>query len=134
MKRLTILLIAMATLVAAGCDSSSKKIEVSVVSAGEWTIEGNYSWVSPSTYAGKGNVSVTFHISSNTTAKERLIELWEDARTTGKLDELNFKRWNILDEKVHQNYQALGSYNAEVGTVKTYINERLKTLDALIRR
>lgn len=60
------------------------------------------------------------------TAKERLIELWED--------ELNFKRWDILDEKVHQNYQALGSYNAEVGTVKTYINERLKTLDALIRR
>ena len=60
------------------------------------------------------------------TAKERLIELWGD--------ELNFKRWDILDEKVHQNYQALGSYNAEVGTVKTYINERLKTLDALIRR
>lgn len=109
-------------------------------------------------YATKGSVAssavrsmVSKIVKEDDKAKERLIELWEDARTTGKLDELNkyvdqtaellqesqelnFKRWDILDEKVHQNYQALGSYNAEVGTVKTYINERLKTLDALIRR
>jgi hypothetical protein len=48
--------------------------------------------------------------------------------------ELNFKRWDILDKKVHQNYQALGSYEAEVKTVKDYITTRLQTLDALIRK
>ena len=48
--------------------------------------------------------------------------------------ELNVKRWDILDKKVHQNYQALGSYEAEVKTVKDYITTRLQTLDALIRK
>ena len=48
--------------------------------------------------------------------------------------ELNFKRWKILDTKVHENYQALGSYSAEVGTVRTYIKSRLESLDKLIRK
>ena len=48
--------------------------------------------------------------------------------------ELNFKRWKILDQRVHENYQALGSYSAEVGTVRTYITKRLESLDKLIRK
>ena len=84
-------------------------------------------------------------------AKKRLIELWVAARDNGGLknlksyvdetaellqesQELNFKRWPILNEIVHQNFQALGSYNAEVQTVKTYIDERLIHFDQLINR
>ena len=84
-------------------------------------------------------------------AKARLVELWEAALNKGNLkglttymedtadllnesQQLNFKRWRILDQWVHMNYQALGSYEAELGTVRNHINTRLKTLDALIRK
>ena len=48
--------------------------------------------------------------------------------------ELNFKRWDILDQMVHENYQALGSYSKEVSTVRTYITKRLQSLDNLIQK
>jgi hypothetical protein len=43
---------------------------------------------------------------------------------------LNFMRWNILNERVHMNPQALGTYEAEVKNVKNYIKNRLKWVDA----
>lgn len=109
-------------------------------------------------YASRGSVAsesvrsmVTRIVKEDSKAKARLLEIWKDALSKGKLDqlndlvdetaellqesqELNFKRWDILNEQVHQNFQALGSYNAEVQTVKTYITRRLETLDALIRK
>ena len=42
---------------------------------------------------------------------------------------LNFKRWPILDAIVHNNYQALGSYDAEVGTIRSYIPRRIEWMD-----
>ena len=94
---------------------------------------------------------VTRIVKNDPEAKKRLIEIWEQALNEGNLDdlnsfvdetaamlqesqELNFKRWKILNEYVHQNFQALGSYNAEVNTVKTYINGRLSKFDQLVRR
>lgn len=84
-------------------------------------------------------------------AKSRLIELWEDAYEEGDLknlpqflddtyrlllesQELNFRRWPILNDKVHMNFQALGSYDAEVAFVKKCINERLTKFDQLVRK
>ena len=84
-------------------------------------------------------------------AKQRLIEIWEKALTDGKLNELNsyadetaellqqsqelnFKRWKILNQKTHMNPVARGSYEAEVEAVKTYISGRLDKFDTLIRR
>ena len=84
-------------------------------------------------------------------AKARLVELWDAALNEGNLkglgsymedtadllnesQQLNFKRWRILDQWVHMNFQALGSYEAELGTVRNHINTRLNTLDALIRK
>ena len=84
-------------------------------------------------------------------AKARLVELWDAALNEGNLkglgsymedtakllnesQQLNFKRWRILDQWVHMNYQALGSYEAELGTVRNHIKTRLNTLDKLIRR
>ena len=42
---------------------------------------------------------------------------------------LNFLRWPILNKKVHMNPQALGSFQAEVDNVRTFIKERLKWMD-----
>ena len=84
-------------------------------------------------------------------AKARLVELWDAALGKGNLkgltsymedtaellnesQQLNFKRWKILDQWVHMNYQALGSYEAELGTVRNHINTRLNTLDQLVRK
>jgi hypothetical protein len=35
---------------------------------------------------------------------------------------------------VHMNFQALGSYEKEVQTVKNYVDGRLKKFDELVRR
>ena len=84
-------------------------------------------------------------------AKARLIELWEETLSDGNLadltsymaesaallqesQELNFKRWKILNQYTHMNFQALGSYSAELNTVRNYINGRLTRFDELIRR
>lgn len=43
--------------------------------------------------------------------------------------QLNFTRWPILGSIVHQNYQALGSYEKEVDVVRTFIEERITWMD-----
>ncbi|GHU64974.1 hypothetical protein FACS1894123_10520 [Bacteroidia bacterium] len=43
--------------------------------------------------------------------------------------QLNFKRWNILNQRIHQNFQALGSYSAEVEFLKKYIRARIVWMD-----
>lgn len=45
---------------------------------------------------------------------------------------LNFVRWPILSEYVHQNPRVLGSFEAEVNAMKQYITARFKKLDQLI--
>ena len=43
--------------------------------------------------------------------------------------QLNFTRWNILNQRVHMNFRALGSYRAEVEAMKTFISERVTWMD-----
>ena len=45
---------------------------------------------------------------------------------------LNFMRWPILDQMVHNNYQALGSWEAEVNHVRKFLADRISTLDKII--
>ena len=45
---------------------------------------------------------------------------------------LNFVRWPILNEYIHQNPRVLGSFRAEVNAVKGYISSRFNRLDQLI--
>ena len=109
-------------------------------------------------YASNGSVAseairqmVSRIVKEDPQAKARLIELWEAACNEGDLknlsavadqnaellqeaQELNFKRWKILNQYVHMNFQALGSYDKEVQTVKNYIDGRLEKFDELIRR
>ena len=109
-------------------------------------------------YIVKGSVAssavrkmVTRIVREDPQAKARLIEIWESvkgqdglASLSAKIDEtaqlldesqqLNFKRWDILDKKVHMNFQALGSYEDEVAVVKDYVTQRINTLDELLRK
>lgn len=110
-------------------------------------------------YASRGSVAsdavrkmVDRIVKDDPLAHARLIEIWEEAQRNGidvaslleyvdetaaLLDEsqsLNFKRWPILNQYVHQNFQALGSYEAEVETVRDYISGRIESLDRIIRR
>ena len=47
----------------------------------------------------------------------------------GKAQEMNFTRWNILNSLVHQNYDARGSYEAEVEYLKEYLDYRIPWMD-----
>ena len=58
----------------------------------------------------------------------------QTAELLSESQELNFKRWKILDQYIHMNFQALGSYEAEVDFVKQYIDDRLVLFDQLVRQ
>ncbi len=107
-------------------------------------------------YAGAGSVPtwdvrnlVNRIVKEDPAAKARLVELWDQYKpalsnlndyvdeTAALLDEsqkLNFIRWPILSEWVHENCRATGSYSAEVKAVKDYITGRLTRFDKLVRR
>ena len=107
-------------------------------------------------YANAGSVAadavrtmVNRIVKNDASAKARLVELWDEAKpkladlndyvdeTAALLDEsqqLNFKRWPILNQYVHQNPQVSGSYAGEVKVVKNYITGRLTKFDSLVRK
>ena len=110
---------------------------------------------SDSSAAGGDNMKkfVSRIIKEDPVANAQLKQMWNELRTSGVISEealvsyinqtealldksqqLNFKRWDILNKKFHQNFQALGSYEAEVGTVRDYIKARLQQLDLLINK
>ena len=80
-------------------------------------------------------------------AKAQLKEIWGEVRqaglteesmtayingweqTLGQSQELNFKRWPIMNEYVHQNPHLWGSYEAEVQNVRRYMKERIEWMD-----
>lgn len=98
--------------------------------------------------AAAGMSSFVSRVLSDKNATARLKEIWAEMRHSGAFSKtslqhyvdsmasvldasqkLNFKRWPILSTKVHQNYQALGSYSAEVATVRNYIAQRIDWID-----
>lgn len=83
-------------------------------------------------------------------AKKLLAQYWEHALEEGDLkslpeyldqtyvllqesQELNFKRWDILDSQVHMNFQALGTYEAEVNFLKNCLKDRLVKFDEYVK-
>ena len=80
-------------------------------------------------------------------AKARMLELWDEARQGGLTEEnmldyidareeelqqsqrLNFLRWPIMNQKVHQNPTTWGSYAAEVENVRRFMKERFVWMD-----
>ena len=48
-----------------------QQTEIEVTSSEDWTLEGDYSWVTPSTVSGKNGDVVVFSVNANTTGKTR---------------------------------------------------------------
>lgn len=95
-----------------------------------------------------GMSSFVSRIIKETYASNRMRELWAEARETGGMTadsliffidsmenamkasaDLNFKRWPILNQTVHQNAYALGSYAAEVDMVRSCVRGRIDWFD-----
>lgn len=80
-------------------------------------------------------------------AHAKMIDIWHEARHNGITKEhlldiinneaehlqqsqrLNFMRWPVMEELVHQNPVVWGSYEAEVQNVRRFIEERLEWMD-----
>ncbi|MBQ3993074.1 MAG: CotH kinase family protein [Bacteroidaceae bacterium] len=112
-------------------------------------VNGKSNWVYASGGSSAGSMkSLVSRVLSDSYAAQRLKSIWKEMRDTGKFTEaslvgfvdsiaseidasqrLNFIRWPILSTKVHQNYQALGSYSAELQVVRDYIPERIAWID-----
>lgn len=105
-----------------------------------------YRWQGSSYYSDMR--TVVNHLMADSQLKQRIAEVWAYYRATGQMNpaelearveeyrtllnasqKLNFKRWPILSSQVHQNFQALGSYDREVDFVKSYISKRFSWLD-----
>ena len=106
-------------------------------------------------YCSKGSVAsesvrkmVNRIVKQDSGARARLVDIWDQVKPklqdlndyvdeTAKLleesQQLNFKRWPILNQYVHQNPKTYGSYSGEVNNVKSYITKRLNKFDQLVR-
>lgn len=83
----------------------------------------------------------------NEESMSQLLNIWDKARQSGLTEEhlvswidnmeqeldasqrLNFMRWPILTQRVHQNPPTYGSYRAEVENVRRFVKERLRWMD-----
>lgn len=111
----------------------------------------DYLYTYSGTSAANGMKDVASRIlKADKRTKDDITKIWSIARNDAQLDteslneyideiaenldasqKLNFTRWNILNERVHENPRALGSYAAEVEAVKAYLETRFEDLDRL---
>ena len=107
----------------------------------------DYIYRSGGSCAGNMRSFVDRIVVSDANAKSQLVEIWDEARQSGLTEEymvayidslenalqqsqeLNFLRWPIMNQKVHQNPRIWGSYEAEVENVRTYMKERIAWMD-----
>ena len=113
-----------------------------------YPVNGRSNWAYNGGSAAGNMKSFVSRLLGDSSADQLLNQLWRNNRKEGLLDEktlvayvdsmehemeasanLNFIRWPILDQKVHQNVFALGSYDAEVGVLRDYIPARLTWID-----
>ena len=97
--------------------------------------------------AGNMRSFVNSIVINNAKAKVKLLDIWDEVRQDGLNDEymteyidqwedslqqsqqLNFLRWPIMNQKVHQNPKLWGSYKAEVQNVRRFMQERFAWMD-----
>ncbi len=103
--------------------------------------------------SGKMREFVNRIIKEDPVANARMKEIWKNLRDSGVItpeslvqwvdetekyldqsQKLQYTRWGNLHFNVNMNFQALGSYPAEVDMVRKYINRRVTDLDYLINR
>ena len=98
-----------------------------------------------------GMSSFVSRVLSDKDAKQRLVDIWSDMRDRGLFtnesmiayvdstakvlqasQKLNFIRWPILNQRVHQNPSARGSYEAEVEVLREYFPTRIAWIDKFL--
>ena len=107
----------------------------------------DYIYRSGGSCAGNMKSFVDNIVVNDAAAKKQLLEIWDEVRQAGLTEEnlvafidakekelqqsqtLNFLRWPILNQRVHQNPQALGSFEKEVEVVRKYMKERIAWMD-----
>ena len=109
--------------------------------------KSDYIYRSGGSCAGNMRNFVDNIVINNAATKRQLLEIWDEARQSGLTEaymlayidrwaaeleqsqRLNFLRWPILNQKVHQNVVAKGSFQAEVEVVRTFMKERIAWMD-----
>ncbi|MDR0370544.1 MAG: CotH kinase family protein [Prevotellaceae bacterium] len=72
----------------------------------------------------------TTYRNSGALSEEALLAVADKyAQELEESQQLNFTRWNIMNERVHMNHTVYGSYQGEVNHVKEYLSERIKWMD-----
>ena len=114
-----------------------------------YPVNNRSTWVYSTNGSAAGNMrSFVSRVLTDPYANNRLKTLWKEMRDSGKFSEerlvafvdsiaddirasatLNFIRWPILSSRVHMNPVALGSFQAEVNVLRTYIPERIDWID-----
>ena len=107
-------------------------------------------------YCTKGSVAsgsvrqmVNRIVKNDSASRARLASIWDaykgglsnlndyvdqTAALLKESQQLNFKRWPVMNEWVHQNPKIEGSYAGEVKRVKDYISARLSKFDQLVHK
>ena len=112
----------------------------------------DYIYATKGSYAGNMRKFVNRIIKSDASALESLKQLWAELRLNSIICEdsllavvdanaenleasqqLNFKRWNIMNSYVHQNPRLWGSYANEVEHVRDYITKRIAWFDKKLK-
>ncbi|MBO4826140.1 MAG: CotH kinase family protein [Prevotella sp.] len=109
--------------------------------------KGDYIYRSGGSCAGNMKSFVDRIVVNDTKARAQLLEIWDEVRRAGLTEEymtdyidkmeqklqqsqtLNFMRWPIMNDYVHQNPHIWGSYKAEVQNVRRYMKERIAWMD-----
>ena len=109
--------------------------------------KSDYIYRSGGSCAGNMRNFVDNIVVKDAAAKRQMLQIWDEARRSGLTEEnllayidhwaseleqsqrLNFLRWPILNQRVHQNPRALGSFEAEVDVVRTFMKERIAWMD-----
>ena len=95
-----------------------------------------------------GVIPLVNRIMSDPSMIQERKDIWAEARRSGRLtpertlaiidsitdvinqsQQLNFTRWDILNQYVHQNPRALGSFAAEVNALRTFVQARFVWMD-----
>ena len=114
-----------------------------------YPIMNNTDWIYSTTGSCAGNMRTFVNniVKVDANAKAQLKDIWAEVREAGLTEEymtryvnyleeelqqsqtLNFLRWPIMNQYVHQNPRIWGSYAAEVQNVRRYIQERIPWID-----
>lgn len=118
-----------------------------------YPVNNRSDWVFRSGGSGAGNMPATVtRILTDPYVQSRMKGIWKEMRVSGAFSDesltayvdsmeqvlnasqkLNFTRWPILNQQVHQNAFALGSYEAEVDVVRNYLVERIAWIDEYLQ-